>query len=60
MTPESVEQLARNARTFFGEQGYAFIWTMAMTGMRPSGVVRAHSRVLLPELARRRPEAGPG
>lgn len=36
MTPEAVEQLARNARTFFGEQGYVFVWTMAMTGMRPA------------------------
>jgi integrase len=36
MTPEAVEQLAVNARTFFGEPGYAFFWTMAMTGMRPA------------------------
>lgn len=36
MTPEGVEQLARNARTFFGQQGYVFVWTMAMTGMRPA------------------------
>ncbi|MET8377953.1 integrase [Streptomyces microflavus] len=35
MTPEAVEQLARNARTVFGEAGYVFFWTMAMTGMRP-------------------------
>lgn len=35
MTPEAVEQLARNARAVFGDSGYAFIWTMAMTGMRP-------------------------
>ncbi|MET7923156.1 integrase [Streptomyces sp. NPDC005349] len=34
--PEIVEQLAVNARTFFGEAGYVFIWTMAMTGMRPA------------------------
>lgn len=32
---EVIEQLARNARTFLGDSGYAFIWTMAMTGMRP-------------------------
>ncbi|MEV7975345.1 integrase [Streptomyces sp. NPDC086519] len=31
-----VEQLARNARTLLGEPGYAFIWTMAVTGMRPA------------------------
>ncbi|MFG2826040.1 integrase [Streptomyces sp. NPDC048434] len=30
-----VEQLARNAEAFFGFPGYVFIWTMAMTGMRP-------------------------
>jgi integrase len=36
MQPEAVEQLARNARTFFGEAGYVFFWTMAMTGMRPA------------------------
>lgn len=36
VTPESVEQLAVNARTYFGPAGYAFIWTMAMTGMRPA------------------------
>ncbi|MGW3825714.1 integrase [Streptomyces sp. NPDC005071] len=36
MTPEAVEQLARNAQTVFGEAGYAFIWTMAVTGMRPA------------------------
>lgn len=35
MTVEAVEQLARNARAVFGDSGYAFIWTMAMTGMRP-------------------------
>lgn len=34
--PEIVEQLACNARTFFGQTGYVFIWTMAMTGMRPA------------------------
>ncbi|MEU8829433.1 integrase [Streptomyces sp900116325] len=36
MTPEAVERLARNARIYFGESGYAFIWTMALTGMRPA------------------------
>lgn len=36
MREEAVEQLARNARTLLGEPGYAFIWTMAMTGMRPA------------------------
>lgn len=30
-----VEQLARNAETFFGYAGYVLVWTMAMTGMRP-------------------------
>ncbi|MFE2164812.1 tyrosine-type recombinase/integrase [Streptomyces sp. NPDC059447] len=35
MLPEAVEQLARNAKLLFGLPGYAFIWTMAMTGMRP-------------------------
>lgn len=36
MAPEVVEQLARNAQTFFGYPGYVFIWTMATTGMRPA------------------------
>ena len=36
MREEAVEQLARNARTLLGEPGYAFMWTMAMTGMRPA------------------------
>lgn len=36
MLPEAVEQLARNAETYFGFAGYAFVWTMAMTGMRPA------------------------
>jgi len=36
MQPAAVEQLARNARVLFGASGYAFIWTMAMTGMRPA------------------------
>ena len=35
MSPEIVEQLARNAEIVFGEAGYVFIWTMAVTGMRP-------------------------
>jgi|GEM_PF-6209084 len=37
VSEEAVEQLAVNARTFFGsESGYVFMWTMAMTGMRPA------------------------
>ena len=36
MALEAVEQLARNAETFFGRQGYVAIWTMAMTGVRPA------------------------
>jgi integrase len=36
VTMEAVEQLAVNARAFFGPAGYAFMWTMAMTGMRPA------------------------
>jgi integrase len=36
MREEAVEQLARNARTLLGAPGCAFIWTMAMTGMRPA------------------------
>lgn len=46
VTPESVEQLARNARIYFGQAGYVFIWTMAMTGMRPAelyGLTREYS-----------------
>lgn len=35
MSLEAVEQLARNAEVLFGVSGYAFMWTMAMTGMRP-------------------------
>lgn len=35
LTEETVEVLARNARIVLGEPGYALIWTMAMTGMRP-------------------------
>lgn len=36
VTAAAVEQLACNARTLFGLSGYTFIWTMAMTGMRPA------------------------
>ncbi|MFE7566908.1 integrase [Streptomyces sp. NPDC057539] len=36
MLPEAVERLARNAEIYFGYPGYVFIWTMAMTGMRPA------------------------
>lgn len=36
MLPEAVERLARNAEILLGFPGYVFIWTMAMTGMRPS------------------------
>lgn len=36
MAPEVVEQLARNAEVIFGHPGYVFIWTMAVTGMRPA------------------------
>lgn len=36
MQDAAVEQLACNARLLFGEAGYAFFWTMAMTGMRPA------------------------
>ncbi|MET8081829.1 integrase [Streptomyces sp. NPDC005303] len=36
VTPEAIEQLAVNARAYFGLSGYAFMWTMAMTGMRPA------------------------
>ena len=36
MDPRAVEQLARNAEVKFGYAGYVFIWTMAMTGMRPA------------------------
>ena len=35
MPPAVVEQLARNGETLLGLTGYAFIWTMAATGMRP-------------------------
>ncbi|MFI9046918.1 hypothetical protein [Streptomyces sp. NPDC053427] len=35
MESAAVEQLARNAEAVFGFSGYAFMWTMAMTGMRP-------------------------
>ncbi|MFK0182501.1 tyrosine-type recombinase/integrase [Streptomyces xanthochromogenes] len=36
MAPAAVERLALNAEIFFGYPGYVFIWTMAMTGMRPA------------------------
>ncbi|MFP3986959.1 phage integrase SAM-like domain-containing protein [Streptomyces sp. E11-3] len=36
MPVEVVDQLARNAETVFGYSGYVFMWTMAMTGMRPA------------------------
>ncbi|MFL4491469.1 tyrosine-type recombinase/integrase [Streptomyces sp. VTCC 41912] len=36
MSALAVEQLARNAEAVFGRAGYAFVWTMAMTGMRPA------------------------
>ncbi|WP_050507777.1 MULTISPECIES: hypothetical protein [Streptomyces] len=35
MNPSDVEQLARNAEVLLGLSGYAFVWTMAMTCMRP-------------------------
>ncbi|MFF8916929.1 integrase [Streptomyces sp. NPDC015032] len=35
MRIEDVHQLACNALVFWGFPGYVFIWTMAMTGMRP-------------------------
>jgi integrase len=35
LAEETVEALARNARSVLGEPGYVLIWTMAMTGMRP-------------------------
>ncbi|MFE7485560.1 integrase [Streptomyces sp. NPDC057552] len=36
MPPGAVETLARNAHAVFGPAGYAFMWTMACTGMRPA------------------------
>ena len=35
MPLEVVDRLARNAEIVFGYSGYVFIWTMAVTGMRP-------------------------
>lgn len=35
MSVEGVAQLAENAQSRWGDAGYAFFWTMAMTGMRP-------------------------
>ncbi|MFE0650985.1 tyrosine recombinase XerC [Streptomyces sp. NPDC059534] len=32
----AVEQLAQNMRALLGQSGYVFVWTMAMTGMRPA------------------------
>lgn len=32
----AVEQLARNVEVQLGYAGYVFVWTMAMTGMRPA------------------------
>jgi len=36
MRIEDVHQLACNALTFWGLDGFVFIWTMATTGMRPA------------------------
>ncbi|WP_369213883.1 tyrosine-type recombinase/integrase [Streptomyces flavofungini] len=36
MAVAAVDRLARNAEVVFGYSGYALIWTMAMTGMRPA------------------------
>lgn len=36
MRIEDVHQLALNALTFWGLDGYVFVWTMANTGMRPA------------------------
>ncbi|MFF1650198.1 tyrosine-type recombinase/integrase [Streptomyces sp. NPDC058240] len=36
LAPEVVERLALNSEIFFGYSGYVFVWTMAMTGMRPA------------------------
>lgn len=33
---QEVEALARNLELLIGRKGYVFIWTMAMTGMRPA------------------------
>lgn len=35
MSMHVVDQLAHNAKAFFGYPGYVLVWTMAMTGMRP-------------------------
>jgi integrase len=45
LSEETVEALARNAQVVLGKPGYALIWTMAMTGMRPGelfGLRREH------------------
>lgn len=36
MAVEAVQALAANAQLRWGDAGYVFFWTMAMTGMRPS------------------------
>lgn len=36
MRIEDVHQLACNALTFWGFPGYVYVWTFAMTGMRPA------------------------
>ncbi|MFM9662719.1 integrase, partial [Streptomyces scabiei] len=33
---EDVHQLACNALSFWGFPGYVYVWTFAMTGMRPA------------------------
>lgn len=38
MRIEDVEQLALNANAWWGPAGFAFIWTMACTGMRPAEI----------------------
>lgn len=35
LAEETVERLARNSQVLLGDPGYALMWTMAMTGMRP-------------------------
>jgi integrase len=44
--PEAIEALARNAQVMLGYSGYVFVWTMAVTGMRPAelyGLTREYS-----------------
>jgi len=57
--PEVVEQLARNARTFFGEPGYVFMWTMAMTGMRPAELYGLTREYCYPNWPASDPKADP-